>query len=114
MQRLTRRQDFLAAARAASQAMPGLVVQMRARGDDEAARIGFTCTRKLGNAVTRNRIKRRLREAARLTLPGLARAGHDYVLIGRMTSGQRPFSALQQDLVIALQRLHHTQAATRT
>ena len=61
MQRLTRRQDFLAAARAASQAMPGMVVQMRARGDDAAPRVGFTCTRKLGNAVTRNRIKRRLR-----------------------------------------------------
>ena len=114
MLRLTRRQDFLAAARASSQAMPGMVVQMRVRDDDDGARVGFTCTKKLGNAVTRNRIKRRLREAARLALPAVARAGHDYVLIGRQASGHRSFVALQQDLVAALQRLHHSAAGKKS
>ena len=53
MQRLKRRREFLAAARAASKAAPGVVVQMRKRGDEDAARVGFTVTKKLGGAVER-------------------------------------------------------------
>ncbi len=106
MERLKRRQDFVAAARADYAAMPGVVVQMRARGDDSPARVGFTATKKLGNAVMRNRVKRRLREIARLGLPGLARPGHDYVLIGRAPTAERAFPELEKDFTSALKRLH--------
>jgi ribonuclease P protein component len=104
--RLLRRRDFLAAAKAMSQAMPGVVVQARVRGDDKTACVGFTCTKKLGNAVIRNRIRRRLREAARLVLPQAARPGFDYVLIGRATTATRGFEALQKDIISALSRIH--------
>ena len=57
-------------------------------------RFGFTATKKLGNAVTRNRIRRRLKEAVRLVAPGAARAGCDYVLIAREAAATRPFAAL--------------------
>jgi ribonuclease P protein component len=103
--RLLKRQDFLAA-QARSFAAKGVVVQMRDRKDGKPARLGFTVTKKLGGAVTRNRIKRRLREAARLTLPELAEPGHDYVLIGRASGLDRPFSSLQNDIRTALKRLH--------
>ena len=108
MERLKRRQDFVAAARALYAAMPGMVVQMRPRGDDAPPRVGFTATKKIGNAVVRNRVKRRLRELARLQLPGQARPGHDYVLIGRASSFGRGFPDLEKDLVSALKRLHRT------
>ena len=75
MQRLKRRQDFVAAAKGFYQPMPAFVVQAVVRKDDEPARIGFTCTKKLGNAVIRNRIKRRLKEAARLSLEPYVKAG---------------------------------------
>lgn len=103
--RLVKRQDFLAAAQARSFAAKGVVVQMRDRKDSKPARLGFTVTKRLGGAVTRNRIKRRLREAARLTLPELAEPGHDYVLIGRASGLDRPFSSLQNDIRTALKRL---------
>lgn len=106
MERLKLRRDFLAAARGKSCALPGVVVQMRARDDQNAARVGFTVTKKLGNAVTRNRIKRRLRAAAASALPGLARDGHDYVLIGRQGTIARDFAALKGDLHAAFQRFH--------
>ena len=108
MERLKRRQDFVAAAKGVYAAMPGMVVQARDRKDDQPSRVGFTCTKKLGNAVVRNRIKRRLREIARLGLDALAKPGHDYVLIGRAPSFNRPFSDLEQDLNSALKRLHRT------
>jgi ribonuclease P protein component len=106
MDRLRRRQDFVAAARALSIALPGMVVQARLRPDQNAPRVGFTCTRKLGNAVARNRIKRRLREAVRLTMPELARNGFDYVVIGRAATMTRPFIKLTGDVATALGRLH--------
>jgi ribonuclease P protein component len=88
--------------------MPGMVVQMRPRGDDAPPRVGFTATKKIGNAVVRNRVKRRLRELARLQLSSAARPGHDYVLIGRASSFGRGFPDLEKDLVSALKRLHRT------
>ncbi|HRX34943.1 MAG TPA: ribonuclease P protein component [Aestuariivirga sp.] len=108
MERLKRRQDFVAAAKAVYAAMPGMVVQARNRRDDRPARVGFTATKKLGNAVVRNRIKRRLREVARLELCKNARAGYDYVLIGRHQSLDRSFGDLAGDLISALKRLHRT------
>ena len=108
MERLKRRQDFVAAARASYAAMPGMVVQMRARGDEAPPRVGFTATKKLGNAVMRNRVKRRLREIARLGLTPGARLGNDYVLIGRAPTAERAFPDLANDLTSALKRLHRT------
>ena len=108
---LTKRPDFQRAARAAHVATPGFVVQMRRRKPGETAddriRVGFTCSKKVGNAVARNRAKRRLREVARAALPELGRAGHDYVLIGRkFATAALPFAQLQADFDRALARLH--------
>jgi ribonuclease P protein component len=110
---LRKRADFLRAARARRQGTKGMMVQARKRAPNEAIgeatgiRVGFTCTKKVGNAVARNRAKRRLREAARLVLPSLGRDGWDYVLIGRRdATAARPFNALQDDLRYALKKLH--------
>ncbi len=105
---LKNRSDFLAAARARRQGTPSMMVQARNRRDDTAAiRVGFSCSKKVGNAVARNRAKRRLRAAARLVLPHRGQAGWDYVLIGRADStANRPFGKLQDDLAQALQKLH--------
>jgi ribonuclease P protein component len=104
--RLLKRKDFLQAARGLSQAASGVVVQCRARGDEGPPRLGFTCTKKLGNAVMRNRIRRRLKEAARLAATPYFKRGHDYVLIGRAGSVARGFEDLQKDIISALTRLH--------
>lgn len=107
---LTRRADFVAASRARRQSRPGLMLQARRRdpaGSDGPVRVGFTCSKKVGNAVARNRAKRRLRAAARAVLPALARPGWDYVLVGRPAiTAARPFAALCDDLASALDAIH--------
>jgi ribonuclease P protein component len=104
---LKTRRDFLAAARARKAATPAAILQGRTRGDEGSARVGFTCSKKLGNAVARNRAKRRLRALARDVLPEHGRAGWDYVLIGRPgETTQRDFAQMRRELVSALARLH--------
>jgi len=106
LERLKKRADFLAAARGLAVAKGAVVVQARDRNDGQAAvRLGFTATRRIGGAVDRNRARRRLREAARLTAPGLARAGCDYVFIARGCSVRRPWARLLDDVKSALIRL---------
>jgi len=108
---LRKRADFLRAARAKRAPCPGFLVQARKRMPDEPAetpiRVGFTCSKKVGNAVARNRAKRRLREIARAILPTQGRPGWDYVLIGRAgATADLPFDQLKSDLSRALHRLH--------
>ena len=108
IKRLLRRPQFLAAAKGVSEARGGVVIQRLERGDGSPhVGMGFTATRKIGGAVQRNRAKRRLREVARLVLPGLARPGWDYVLVGRPgATVERGFADLRADLAAALARVH--------
>ena len=100
---LKRRADFLRVARLGRKVpAPGLVLQALSRNDKAPLRVGFTVTKKVGNAVVRNRTRRRLREAARLVLTQQNLAGMDLVLIGRDATRSRPFTALQDDLRRAL------------
>lgn len=108
---LRRRADFLRAARARRHAAPGFVLQARRREPDEPdgglIRVGFTCSKKVGNSVARNRARRRLREIARQALPRHGRPGWDYVLIGRSeTTATHPFARILGDLEAALDRVH--------
>ena len=102
MERLKKRRDYLAAARGAKAVRKAFILQSRRRDDGRddtgPARFGFTVTRKTArNAVDRNRIRRRLRQAAQLAAP-LAVAGHDLVLIGRRVALSVPFGDLVADL----------------
>jgi len=106
LERLKKRADFLAAAKGLACARGAVLAQVRDRNDGTAAiRVGFTATRRIGGAVVRNRAKRRLRAAARLTMPGLARAGCDYVLIARSGVATRAWPRLLDDVKSALIRL---------
>ena len=86
--------------------MPGFVLLARDRADgDPQVRVGFTVTKKVGNAVVRNRMKRRMRELARAALPAAGRPGHDYVMIGRTGGIERDFALLAAELDKALARV---------
>jgi len=109
VERLKKRADFLRVAGVRRRwATPGMVLQA-ARDpscvDAGRLRVGFTATKKVGNAVVRNRIKRRLRALADEMLPEHAKTGWDYVLIGRGQTPDRDFAALRRDLVIALKKV---------
>ena len=95
--------------------MPGFVLQAAPAPADlglPAIRVGFTVSRKVGNAVARNRVRRRLREVARLVIPGQARPDLDYVLVGRQAAASRDFAALRRELFEALKRLKALAVAT--
>ena len=100
---LTRRADFLAANRGLRVARPGFVLLARPNGG-EAMRFGITVTKKIGNAVVRNRMKRRFRALLRELLPASGLAGHDHVLIGREGGVERDFALLRSELDAALAR----------
>ena len=104
------RRDYLAAAKAAKQVRRGLVLQARRRDTDEPTstpiRFGLTASKKTGNAVTRNRIRRRLRALAHELLPQYGQTGYDYVMIGRVHTPARDWSALRKDLSSALKAIH--------
>ena len=95
--------------------MPGFVLQAAPVPADlptAAIRVGFTVSRKVGNAVVRNRVRRRLRDIARQVIPGQARADLDYVLVGRQAALERDFAVMRQELVEALRRLKALAVAT--
>ena len=103
IERIKKRADFLAAAKAGSCARGAVVVQARLRGDEiSLIRAGFTATRRIGNAVVRNRAKRRLREAARKLLPDHGVLGCDYVFIARGGTAARDWVRLLDDVKSAL------------
>jgi len=86
--------------------MPGFVLLVRQRADDDATvRVGFTVTKKIGNAVVRNRMKRRLRALVRETFPDHAIPGADHVLIGRSGGVERTYAMLVDELRRALKKL---------
>lgn len=131
--RLKRRAEFLQVAAANRKwVAPGLILQVRRQPEPQPAeteaaaqtaaaeairaktiRVGFTASRKVGNAVRRNRARRRLRAVAEQVLPAHAEAGHDFVLIARAATVDRAFDALIGDLVAGLKRLklYHAEAA---
>src|SRR5262245_61758572 len=103
MERLRQRADFLAAAAGPRVAVPAFVVQARQRSDQGPARVGYTVSKKVGTAVERNRVRRRLRELVART-PFL-KAHCDYVLVGRRAALGRGFDTMLDDLKSALKRL---------
>ena len=112
--RLKCRADFLRAAK--GRRWHGKAFSLQAGQADEtgavegaatpAARVGFTVTKKVGGSVVRNRARRRLREALRLTEGLPVRPGHDYVVIARLEAVRLPFSTLQSDLTRAIRSVH--------
>ncbi len=100
---LTRRADFLAANRGLRVPAPGFVLLVRPN-DGYGMRYGITVTKKIGNAVVRNRMKRRFRELLWAHLPSAGLPDHDHVLIGREGGVERDFAKLSEELVTALGR----------
>lgn len=118
---LKKRAEFLRVRGGARFATPSFVLETRPRSasdgaspdltDANGARFGFTVTKKLGGAVDRNRIRRRLKAAIDELAPRLALPGHDYVLIARAAARERAFTDVKKDLERAFQRVHHPAAA---
>jgi ribonuclease P protein component len=103
---IAKRRDFLAANKGARAPMPGFVLLMRRRDDgDPGMRLGITVTKKIGNAVVRNRMKRRFRALGRELLPAAGVRGADHVLIGREGGVERPFDQLRAELTKALAKV---------
>lgn len=100
---LSNRADFLSANRGLRIARPGFVLLVNPNGAGQV-RFGITVTKKIGNAVVRNRMKRRFRELLWELLPMQGLPGHDHVLIGRDSGVERDFALLRAELVAALER----------
>ena len=104
LERLRKRADFRAAATAIRVPTSAFVLQVRRRDDKGPIRVGFTVSRKVGTAVERNRVRRRLKELVRLSDPAGLAAGNDYVLVGRRAALTLPFEQIARDLDRALVR----------
>jgi ribonuclease P protein component len=116
---LKRRAEFLRVRGGLRWSTPTLVLEAKARDRDslageevQGARFGYTVSKKIGKAVVRNRLRRRLKAATR-ELIELARPGYDYVIIARNDAAVRPYAELKADLAQALSRIHRTTRAKR-
>lgn len=108
VERLTRRSEFLRVASSGQKwSTPGLVLQTRRRSNSEIGpRVGLTASRRVGNAVARNRVRRRLRNVVAEILSDHGKHDHDYVVIARKETMRRPYLELLHDLETALKRLN--------
>ena len=104
MQRLRRRAEFLKAATGAKVTAAPFVLQA-VRGDATSPRVGFTVSKKVGTAVERNRVRRRLREIVRQSA-AVMRPGYDYVLVGRRAALREPFDRMLAAFDAAVRRVH--------
>lgn len=100
------RADFLRVRGGAKWNTPGFLIEGKPAREPGPPRFGFTATKKLGNAVVRNRIRRRLKEAVRKAQSHLAVAGYDYVVVARPPAMDLPFERLVQDFETGLKRIH--------
>ena len=105
MERLRQRADFVAAATGVKVPTAAFVLQARKRDDGGPVRVGFTVSKKVGTAVERNRVRRRLKEIVRLSAATGLACGHDYVLVGRRAALRATFEQISEDFTRALQRL---------
>jgi ribonuclease P protein component len=105
MERLRHRAQFLAAAAGTTAPGAAFVLQARDRRDGGPPRVGFTVSRKVGSAVERNRVRRRLRAVVQVGQAAM-RPGHDYVLVGRRGALDLPFEQMMVELERALRRIH--------
>jgi ribonuclease P protein component len=105
MERLRQRADFLAAASAVKVPTAAFVLQVRKRSEGGPLRVGFTVSRKVGTAVERNRVRRRLKEIVRLSAATGLPAGNDYVLVGRRAALSLPFEQIAKDFKRAIAQL---------
>jgi ribonuclease P protein component len=118
---LKKRAEFLRLRGGARFATPSFVLETRPRvagsgrpetpAEKACVRFGYTVTKKLGGAVVRNRIRRRLKAAVSVVAPERALANHDYVLVARLAAFDREFVEIKKDLERALHRVHHPAAA---
>jgi len=113
MEQLRQRAEFLAVAAGAKASAAAFVLQARERDDAGPARVGFTVSKKVGTAVERNRVRRRLKEAVRRSASRHMRPGHDYVIVGRRVALTVDFARLTGDLEQSLARLHAKHGSSR-
>lgn len=95
--RLKKHRQFVCVANKGQKLVSSGLILLYMPNETQYLRVGFTVTKKLGNAVVRNRIRRRLREVVRLGLQGFDKTGYDFVIIGRQATLIRPFKKLQND-----------------
>lgn len=96
--RLRKRAEFLAVRRGEKRRGRLFLLEVLDRGDEGAPRVGFTVTKKVGNAVVRNRVRRRLKEAVRVHVAGDIKPGSDYVIVGRDDVLTAPFAEISTEL----------------
>lgn len=102
LRRLRARSEFLFVRQGAKAVRPTVIIEARRRAPEGPCGVGFTASKKIGGAVVRNRARRRLKEAARRSVPRLGAPGADYVFVARAATPEAPWAALLDDIESAL------------